>query len=139
MKYPSRSGSTKREPNIVSITTLVLQTYLKNIFSHISIDTVGLFFSPEFLYPTMVAENFRIFGVQIIGKCICGSKNESRHFDQYLQEKLFTWFLSPISEGNYSFFLARLFSKIYFPPKEMWELLADDNTVCGSLCSFHVL
>ena len=139
MKYPSWSGSTKREPNIVSITTLVLQTYLKNIFSHISIGTVGLFFSPEFLYPTMVAENFRIFGVQIIGKCICGSKNESRHFDQYLQEKLFTWFLSPTSEGNYSFFLARLFSKIYFPQKGMEELLVDGNTVCGSLCSFHVL
>ena len=108
-------------------------------YSHISIDTVGLFFSPEFLYPTMVAENFRIFGVQIIGKCICGSKNESRHLDQYLQEKLFTWFLSPTSEGNYSFFLARLFSKIYFPPKEMGEVLVDGNTVCGSLCSFHVL
>ena len=54
----------------------------KDTNSHISMDSWGFTFSPEyfwiFLKPvhcTMVAKKFKIYGVKITRKCICESKN----------------------------------------------------------------
>ena len=41
----------------------------------LSLSRIFLQFSLKPVSPTMVEENFQIYGVQITGKCICKSKN----------------------------------------------------------------
>ena len=71
-----RSGSTKWQMNILSITTLVFRINFKDTPCHISLEFyrdfsrifLGFFLKP--IYPTIVMEKFQIYGVKITGRYI---------------------------------------------------------------------
>ena len=67
--------------SVPRLPALSFRINLSNTPSHISMDSLGVYFSPkclfnfcQTLYYTMLWGNFQIYGVKITGKCIFDSK-----------------------------------------------------------------
>ena len=70
MSEPSSENQLKRQTNILSISTLVLQNWIQGVY--LSRKFLEFFLKP--VYPTMIAEKFQIYCAKITGKHICELK-----------------------------------------------------------------
>ena len=117
--------------NIVAIITKSFRINFIKYTSHNSINPYinpfGLHLSPEILlnflsasYPNVTGANFQIYGVEIIGKCICESKKLKVGIFTHAppREKLSQAFYNntPQAEENYPSPLGSIFRKSILPP-----------------------
>ena len=120
-----RSGSTKWQMNILSITTLVFRINFKDTPCHISMEfyrdfsRIFLEFFLKPIYPTIVMEKFQIYGVKITGiKIHCDSKIESVHFCSCPQANLYP------SQKEINHFTRTAFSEnLFFPQKKEGRII----------------
>ena len=93
------------------------------ISPHISIDSLGIYLFRIFaefvlkpVYPTMVGDDFQVYGGKITGKCICESKNWIYSFLLYAPNKTRPQILFTLRQKEITHFFQAVFFENIFSP-----------------------